>query len=330
MNSSSKHNLAMPESGFTLVEIIVALAIGMLASLVIMQVFSVFEAQKRTTTGTADAQTNGSIALYSINRDMQMAGYPLIPESDSPLECAALTNEGIPGLDHSTFSPVTIIDGALSDSITIRYGTSSSGGVSSKITAVGAPAPNDITLGSNLGCQVNDRALIINGAGCAMSTVTALTGNTTVTLSNITGAVPGAGLACLGNWNTITYAVNNGNLELGGAPIMTGIVNLQAQYGVSLTATSNAIALWVDATGVWAAPTLADRNRIKAVRIAVVARNAKMEADVVTPAPVVAWAGAGAPVVDLTGDANWDHYRYRVFETVIPLRNVIWARGAFQ
>src|SRR4030067_3297632 len=78
------------QAGFTLVEIMVGLAIAMLATLVIMQVFSVFEAQKRTTTGTADAQTNGGIALYNIGRELQIAGYPLLPAVNSPLECTTL------------------------------------------------------------------------------------------------------------------------------------------------------------------------------------------------------------------------------------------------
>ena len=59
------------QAGFTLVEIMVGMVIGMLATIVILQVLSVFETQKRTTTGTADAQTNGSIALYNISREMQ-------------------------------------------------------------------------------------------------------------------------------------------------------------------------------------------------------------------------------------------------------------------
>ena len=28
--------------------------------------------------------------------------------------------------------------------------------------------------------------------------------------------------------------------------------------------------------------------------------------------------------IDLSGDANWGNYRYRVFETVVPIRNVAW------
>ena len=52
--------------GFTLIELMIGMALGLLAVLIITQVMSLFEAQRRTTTGSADAQTNGGIALYSI------------------------------------------------------------------------------------------------------------------------------------------------------------------------------------------------------------------------------------------------------------------------
>lgn len=323
----------------------VGLAIGMLATMVIMQVFSVFEAQKRTTTGTADAQTNGGIALYNIGRELQMAGYPLMPVENSPLECTTLTINGAADATiPNRLSPVAIADGGAaagaSDTITFRYGNSLMGGVPTQITAMGAPTANDATVDSNLGCQAGDITLITNGATCALSSASAVAGTTTVTLADTTAAISGANLACLGTWNEITYAVNNSNLERNGVPSVAGIINLQMQYGVSAAANSNQVTQWVDASGgTWAAPTVADRNRIKAVRIAVVARNAKIEPAAVTaacssttaaaPAGLCAWAGSAAspaPVIDLSNDPNWARYRYRVFETIIPLRNVIWSR----
>jgi type IV pilus assembly protein PilW len=122
--------------------------------------------------------------------------------------------------------------------------------------------------------------------------------------------------------------------------VVVGIVNLQVQYGISAAANSNQVVQWVDATGgTWSAPTVADRNRIKSIRIAVVARNAKIETGNVTtacssttaaaPTGLCAWEGnvtSPAPVVDLSNGANWARYRYRVFETIIPLRNMIWSR----
>lgn len=328
------------QAGFTLVEIMVGLAIGMLATLVIMQVFTVFETQKRTTTGTADAQTNGSIALYNIGRELQIAGYPLMPTDDSPLKCTTLTF-GATGI--GDVFPITIAEGAVSDSITIRYGNSSMGGVPTPIMA--GPTGNDVTVDNNFGCQVGDIAIVTNGTTCAMTSLTALSAANvtpaTMTLQDTTAALPGANISCLGNWNEITYAVNNGVLERNGTPSVAGVVNLQAQYGISATAGSNQVTQWVDASGgTWAAPTVANRNRIKAIRIAVVARNPKMEPSDVTaacsstsaaePTGLCAWSGSvssPSPSVDLSAeDADWLRYRYRVFETIIPLRNIIWSK----
>jgi type IV pilus assembly protein PilW len=348
---SAKQRSAHYQAGFSLVEILVGLVIGLLAALVIMQVFAVFEGQKRSTTGSADAQTNGSIALYSIGHELQMAGYPLLPVTDSPLECQAL-NFGATGI--TDISPVTITDGGAgagaSDSISIRYGDSASGGVPSQITGVGLPGANDVTVDNNLGCQVGDITLITNGNTCALSSASAVPGTTTVTLADNTGAIVNANLSCLGAWNVALFRVNpnydptdpansQAYLERNGAPSVADIVNIQAQYGVSASSGSNLVTQWVNPTGAWAAPSVANRNRIKALHVAVVARNGLMEKDIVTAACTTdkgtanngpcAWDDTNvdaAPKIDLSNDPNWQQYRYRVFETIIPLRNVIWSK----
>jgi type IV pilus assembly protein PilW len=331
-NLQFSRHIPSKHAGFTLVEIMVGLVIGMLATVVIMQVFSVFEAQKRTTTGTADAQVNGSIALFTITRDLQVAGYPLMPSSDTPLKCTTL-NSGTGATNITDISPVAILDGGAggSDSITVRYGSSPFGGATTLITAL--PVGNDVTVENNLGCAANDITVITNGPACALSSASAVTGTVapyTITMQDTTGAVVGAKLACLGSWNNLTYAVNQGNLERNGTPIITGIVNLQVQYGISATRDSNQVTDWVDATAAsgWAIPTIDNRNRIKAIRIAVVSRNEKMEATAVTTNlnSWVSLTAASAPAIDLSANANWQRYRYRVFETIVPLRNVIWSR----
>lgn len=341
-------------AGFSLVEIMVGMAIGLLVTIIIMQVMSTFEAQKRTTTGTADAQTNGNIALYNIGRELQLAGYPLMPVTDSPLECTTLNiNGALDATAPNRLTPVTITDGGggASDTITLRYGDTAAGGIPTPITSITA---NDATVNSNFGCRTGDTTLVVNGATCSLSIASAVPAagsvasavDMTVTLSNTTSAIQGANLSCLGRWNEVVYAVNNGNLERSAVPTVEGIVNIQAQYGISITANSNQITQWVNASGgTWAAPTVANRNRIKAIRIAIVARNAKLEPTAVTtacssltlaaPTGLCSWdatsaspvVASPAPAIDLTADANWARYRYRVFETIIPLRNVIWAKS---
>jgi type IV pilus assembly protein PilW len=370
------------QAGFTLVEIMVGLTIGMLATLVIMQVFSVFEEQKRATTGTADALTNGNIALYKIGRELQSAGYGLALTSltNSPLMCPLpMPIDPLVAPFVTSITPVTITDGGVgSDSITIRYGTSRLGGASSKIDSV---AGTTVSVASNLGCTFDvatgsgDLSLVVNelGPGCAISRVIApvvappppapqalppLTPipvpSGTVTLNSAAAVVADGTLACLGEWHEVTYAVGGvAGLDLTRQdlwdasvlppgvpppfnPLVANIVNIQAQYGVSATPSSNTVIAWVDATGIWAAPTVINRNRIKSIRIAVVARDPKMETANVTdpcnPAAntgLCAWvgtAGSPAPTIDMSAAyPNWQQYHYRVFETIIPLRNVVLA-----
>ena len=63
------------QAGFTLVEIMIALLIGLIGIVVMMQTFSVSEGFKRTATSGTDAQINGGVATYMIQRELRMAGY---------------------------------------------------------------------------------------------------------------------------------------------------------------------------------------------------------------------------------------------------------------
>ena len=179
---SNQHHSLHHQAGFSLVEILVGLVIGLIATLVIMQVFSVFEGQKRTTSGSSDAQTNGSIALYNITKELEMAGFglppipsPTLQKTVSAFACTTLT----PGAGVTDISPVTITDGGTaqgaSDSITIRYGKSPMGAIPSLIKGAGvtpAGKPN-VILDNNMTCRVGDVAMIVssNGSACNFTDV---------------------------------------------------------------------------------------------------------------------------------------------------------------
>jgi len=64
-------------AGFTLVEVMIALLIGLIGIVVMMQTFSVSEGFKRTATSGTDAQINGAVALYMIQRELRMAGFAM-------------------------------------------------------------------------------------------------------------------------------------------------------------------------------------------------------------------------------------------------------------
>lgn len=347
------------QSGFSLIELMVGLVIGLIASLVIMQVFSVFEGQKRSTSGTADAQTNGSIALHYIQRDVQMAGYGLpMPSADE--DNASLNCDPSPVFDHDDdpatpdldIFPLVIEDGGsadgVSDVITARYSQTAMGAVPVKIVnAANATASAGLAAENNIGCKDNDIVLISQGPLCRMTRIADANGDPD-TLQNISliGATPagapiaiGAKIACMGDWRDYRYEVINNQLALDGVPIVSEIVNMQAQYGVSAVANSNQVVNWVNATGAWAAPSIVDRNRIKALRIVVVARNDLLEKDDVTTQCTTtkgvanngpcAWDDTdfdAAPTIDLSAIDSWQKYRYKTFETIIPLRNMLWSK----
>jgi len=65
------------QAGFTLIEIMIALVIGLIGIVVMMQTFAVSEGFKRTATSGTDAQINGGVAMYMIQREMRMAGYAM-------------------------------------------------------------------------------------------------------------------------------------------------------------------------------------------------------------------------------------------------------------
>ncbi|HQT27133.1 MAG TPA: prepilin-type N-terminal cleavage/methylation domain-containing protein, partial [Burkholderiales bacterium] len=72
------------QKGFSIVEILVGLVIGMLALLAIFQTLALFENQRRTTSSGANMQQNGLSALYTLEQDIRLGGYGLIDNGSMP------------------------------------------------------------------------------------------------------------------------------------------------------------------------------------------------------------------------------------------------------
>lgn len=332
----------LANAGFGLVEIMVGLAIGMIATLVIVQVAAMFEGQKRSTTGTADAQTSGAMAIYSMQRQIQMAGYglPVFSSNAQVLNCSdkpLIDADGDPGTPdvEVSLSPLEIIDGVAgaNDRIIVRKGNTSFGGMPLSYP----PTPDK----NYMSCSKGDLVLVTDGTTCAVTTVKVAPTKTVQIQFDKAIASPTEGtFACLGEWQEFTYEIVNNNLMERGVQIAGGVVSMQAQYGVSLTGKESQVIAYVDAKDPEWGPTMTkdNRNRIKAIRVALVIRNSVMEKENVTepcssltasaPKGLCAWEGAAttpAPAIDLSADPDWRKYRYRVFDTLIPMRNIIWS-----
>lgn len=176
--------------GFSLIEIMVGLVVGMVCMIVIFKVYSAFEDQKRATTSGGDAQSNGALSLYLLEREIRSAGngmtegeplmYPalagclttvydrdqayLIPKVE---EDGGEINTESDVADAGTesrirFAPVIVTDGGdgRSDSITVIYGTSAITAPYS-LTSGYAPGAASIALKSTVGIKAGDMVALV-------------------------------------------------------------------------------------------------------------------------------------------------------------------------
>lgn len=336
-------------AGFGLVEIMVAMLIGMFGVLIMMQVLSVSEEQKRTTTSGNDSMNEGVLALYAIQSDVRMGGYGI---SDAKVLGCAITLRA--GLTLASLSPVTVnssnITGADANTDTLLVFYSNSFGTPQGDVVIGAGN----TMQTPSAFVINDWVVVAPSSRPAPCTLTLdrVTNVAGATLTLASGATAAAGdtIFNLGqSYRALGYAVRNGNLTTcdytntavncatagNWNAISSNIVSLRAQYGRDTTAPTmdSFVDSYDQATPdpVATPNTVCGWSRIQALRLALVARGAQMEKDDVTSvAPI--WdgsvannpAGSTAATINLTGNADWKKYRYKVFQTVVPLRNMSW------
>lgn len=356
-------------TGFSLVEIMVGLAIGMLAVIVMLQVFALSEGRKRTTTSGGDAQSNGAVMLYQLQRDISQAGYGIGAVNlfncnvTWPVASGSSIATAIP------LAPVTINPSAAiipagdlnTDRLLVVYGNTNGEPQGNAITAHAAAVytvqmPSAFKAGAN---GVGDKVIAAPDAcgnliidritAVAANAVTVATGVTGVTLTTLYNLGPTPTILAYairgGNLTVCNYIVNDCGLAANIAnpsiwvPMASNIVGMRAQYARDTSGTMDAIPDVYDQT----TPTTGcGWARASAVRLALVARSSQFEKGLVTttainvgsPVTPLTWAGnAGAPIIGAAGsalgpdtaiDEPWKHYRYKVFQTVVPIRNVAW------
>lgn len=377
MRPTSKPVFKRRTAGFSLVEIMVGVTIGIIGALVIMQVSAIFEGRKRTTTSGADAQVNGAMALYAVERDVRKAGYGIsVPGA---IGCSVRRYFGGAEITNPPFSlkPVEITQGAGGRPDTIRTIASSkeAWSVPNRITSEHANSGTSVFLNTTLGMSVGDMLVAYEpGKTCTLMQATAVNPNDSEVVHASTSGWNAAAAASvfpvdgysvdgmvlnLGSLSDRTYTIDaNSNLVLSDhlsatntnavRTLASDVVHLKAEYGFDTragTVHDVRVDTWsgamVDADSSGTVGDAGDFGRIAAVRMAVVARSAIMEkpksdgtCDITISVAVPGrtansptWAGGAIDVSkhpDGTANANWKCYRYKVFETVIPLRNLLW------
>lgn len=357
-------------AGFSLVEIMVAMVIGMFGIIVMMQVFALSEERKRTTTSGGDAMTEGVMGLYGLQRDIRMGGYGIgdvsvlgcnvtLPTSATPIAMAPVTINPVVPVTNAPFIPAGDPN---TDTLLVVYGNSNTSPQGDGIKTAGTNTTYGVSTPTSF--VANDRLIAApqtRGAPCNLRLDTVVASGANVTV--ITGVNPSIGdtVFNLGQKpKIVAYAIRGGNLtacdymvndcsiaaNAGSAaiwvPIANNIVSLRAQYGRD-TAVVGAMDGFVDVydqatpNPVLTPNTACGWARISAIRLALVARSAQFEKTAVTAVPLE-WDGttAGNPAgstsapidvsknPDGTANAYWQNYRYKLFQTVMPIRNIAW------
>lgn len=366
------HTLQHPrahQTGFTLVELMVGLALALITTVIVAQVMWAAEGNRRTTTQGSDAQVNGALALYTLQRDLQMAGYGVVNNPDL-LGCEVRGQYDSHTARTFTLAPVIITSGGAadaSDSITVLRSGSTRAALPVVTTSNHTSTSTSFEVQSTVGVANGDLMLAMPESPSATNWCTLFQVRTDAT-NQLTGTtIPH--LTAANTWNPATsimpssyasgttlsnvsrlvnrrYEVNAaGDLQSVDlitatdvpttATVASQIVLMKAYYGKDTD--SDGVVDSYDQT----TPTdNAGWRQVRTVRMAVVARSAQREKDEVTTADPLWDVGQTVSVtgtadcgesqcltlqVSTADDTEWRHYRYKVFDTVIPLRNMLWA-----
>lgn len=323
------------QGGFSLVEIMVGLVIGMATVVIMLQMLSNSDATKRKAAGGNDAQMNGALALYTLEREIRASGYGINDQrllgcdltyktsTDGatvtvPLQPATVLTAGnalIPGGDVNT------------DALMVIYSNNQGSADGDKLLSNSTAGSYQISTPSTY--RINDIVIAQNSARpapCKLTTdkVVNITGSTVTVDPGVIGVPANSVIYNMGPAPVINvYAIRNGNLtvcdftawDCGKAsytnpvdsnvwvPIASNVVTLRAQYGHDLLPAivggglQKIVSQYDQITP--------DKNglhpecdwaRILAVRVALVARNATYDKTNPTKVNPV-WSGTTADQV---------------------------------
>src|SRR6267154_1802933 len=160
------------QRGFSLIEIMVGIVIGMIAVLVIYQIFAAAEGIKRNTTGSGDAQQNGLLSSFMLSIELANASNGIAVAAKDLMTCPATADPA------TSFRPIPVLitdHGANSDEFVAFYSQSNSGIVLAPFTSP-ASAANPFVVRSPMGFKTGDIVVAVSeGGSCAASQITAIT-----------------------------------------------------------------------------------------------------------------------------------------------------------
>ncbi len=315
--------------GFSLVELMVGIVLAMVAVIVVMQIFRLSESRNRTTAGTSSVAMDGAVALTDLQRMTRQAGEGIVGADLLGCDLTLINGFRLSALAPVTINSADVADGDTgTDTLLIMTGNGVGSPEGDRVTGVVGATLNVLT--PNAFAQ-NDMVVPAAEAACGLklATVNSVAG---VSPNGSINIAPAAAATVSAVYNLgraprfVAFRVKGGQLMqcdytlknckddnvANWTVLYDGVVGLRAEYG-DIIATPTSYSKTT--------PTTPDEwRKMGMLRFALVLRSGQLEKDVVTTNQNLTWAGGN---IDLSGLPSWDHYRYRVYEAVVPLRNVV-------
>jgi type IV pilus assembly protein PilW len=173
------------QTGLSMVELMVAMVIALIGTIIMFQVFEVSEGIKRTTTTGGDAQQNGVIGLYVMENDLRQAGMGF---NDTPYAgCTIQVYDATRSPTDYTLNllPVQITSGGnarTADRVTVFYGSQQIVGNATTLSRSLDNLATDVSFQTqnSFGTRVGDLVVLLEPGGtknCTMMEVTGLPGS---------------------------------------------------------------------------------------------------------------------------------------------------------
>jgi len=330
-------------NGFSLVELMIGMTLGLVGMLIVAQVMSTNASFQASTNAAGEAQTVGNLSLYTIERDLKQAGFGISTPSLLGCQLTGWSNSSSSVISQPLY-PVSIDDGATaddSDAITIAYGTSETRMGSVALASTYDGSASDINVQNRFGYFIGDffvLAQITNPAtNCVMGQITAIPSTSLTALSHAASAqnynrANGENISFnpqiaefynLGGGFTFnTYSVNanhqliqKSNLSGNSAAIAENVYVFKARYGHDSDGDGT-----VDTWDAVVPTTTTAWGRTTNVRIGLAVKSPQREASLVSTSTLQLWPDG--PTVTLSSEDQ--HYRYRTYNSIVPIRNMIW------
>lgn len=318
-DSSRRAALEKRQSGFTLIEIVVSLAIFAIVMGAVYGVLHVARAGRVNTSQRTEVLQNVRVALNAMGRDAINAGigYPnlgaLIPDDRLSLIGMAADGNNTPDFLTPVYAGdgMNSVNGTMSDQVSLLYVDDSfNNGVSIPISAIsdttGTRTVLTVQAGfNNNACNAGDLYLITGNNGSAIGTLTSKTGANTLNFANadplginspgagsaIDNIVPPASVLKL-TWVTYYVADEDGNGTGTGTLVRRVYGGFNASTGTLINWADQPLAFGIEnmqtqyvlATGtVVDQPSTVEMEEIRQIRIAVTVRSPDIDPKNIDP-----------------------------------------------